>query len=162
MCEKKSNRCKTLHIYHYVNYCMYIAFSCCNLSSKRHVSPQCQNSHFKKKSETQLTASIPKKRSKTQKEIKRTLFNWTKQDNSSLENLHVLSRFVRFKSILLISCVFLIKNQKTVQDTKVLYLLWFGLPDFVNYPCVTGVKVTQTPMPKDASHLVSAPYIITL
>ena len=41
----------------------------------------------KKKSETELTASVLKKRSKTLKRLKRTFFNWTKQDTtkSSLE-----------------------------------------------------------------------------
>ena len=35
---------------------------------------------FKKKSETELTASILKKKIPNTHEIKRTLFNWTKED----------------------------------------------------------------------------------
>ena len=36
----------------------------------------------KKRSETELAASVLKKRSKTHKRLKRTLFNWTKQDKT--------------------------------------------------------------------------------
>ena len=85
---------------------------------------------IKIKYETELTASVLKKRSKAHKRLKECFFNWTKQDRnfvrrkfvlkpvsvwlysprqqekSSRNEGLVLSCFVQLKSVLLISCVF--------------------------------------------------------
>ena len=56
-----------------------------------------ENSVEKKKSETELTASVLKKKNQNTQEIRRTLFNKMEQD---------LSCSVLLKSVLLISCEF--------------------------------------------------------